>query len=118
MLTKGTIPINRIIRWQLLISLLAVGISILFGGSVAVSVISGCATAMLLNLLFVNWFFGPYRADRIDGLISRMYLVQTGRLLTAMLLFGLASAWIEPLNIGAMLVSFAVVHIVPSLITN
>lgn len=106
------------LKLQALMSMLAVVVTYPFSNVASASVLAGCMTALVPNLVFARWFEQPYRADCTHRLLGQMYLAQLGRWMLTAVLFALAFSGIEDLEPRALFGAFVLIYILPPLLVR
>jgi ATP synthase protein I len=82
----------------------------------AYSAFIGGLIATFANLYSARRIFAPYRAQRPDKLLKRLYGTEIKKFLLTLLMFVGAIAWIDPLSIPAMFGLYIGVQLVPLLV--
>ncbi|MCP4993324.1 MAG: hypothetical protein GY934_06010 [Gammaproteobacteria bacterium] len=101
------------ILMQLVVTVLAALILWIPGWVYAFSGLAGGIIATAANALFAAKIFARYRAQEPGKILARFYGAEVSRLLLTAMLFGAAIRWIDPLDIGALLGVFLLVHLTP-----
>jgi len=82
------------------------------------SALAGGAIALIPNMILARGVVSPYRADRPELLLGRIYSAQFQKLILTGLLFGVAFRWLHPLHEGVLFGAFAVVYLVPLMVAH
>ena len=107
---------RQILRIQSIFGLILTIIALPFGSPVAISVLIGAGTCWLANALLVVWVFRAYRAQAPERLVLRFYSAEVAKITLILVLFGVAFAIYDELNIPALLGAYFMVQVIPTLI--
>lgn len=107
---------RQILRIQSIFGLILTIIALPFGSPVAISVLIGAGTCWLANALLVVWVFRAYRAQAPERLVLRFYSAEVAKIALILVLFGVAFAIYDELNIPALLGAYFLVQVIPTLI--
>ena len=107
---------ERILKVQAILGLVSVFCALPFGSSVALSVLIGAGVCLLANTLLAAWVFRDYRAQAPERLVWRFYGAETAKIVLILVLFAVAFATVDHLNIPALLGAYFVIQVVPTLI--
>lgn len=110
--------LKRLLVWQLIFAAASLTITLPFGVDLVVSVLIGAGVCLLANWIFAWWVFRRYRAKRPGEITARMYVGEIIKIMTILLLFGLAFASIETLNLPALLGTYFAVQVLPALFAS
>ena len=105
----------RLISAQLVTTLIAALLLILFGWVHVWSGLIGGLIATLTNAVFAARVFVRYRAQEPARLLGRFYGAELIKLVLTALLFAGVFIWLEPLSPGALFGVFLLVQITPML---
>ena len=105
----------RLISAQLVTTLIAALLLILFGWVHVWSGLIGGLIATLTNAVFAARVFVRYRAQEPTRLLGRFYGAEFIKLVLTALLFAGVFIWLEPLSPGALFGVFLLVQITPIL---
>ena len=103
---------------QALVAALVTILASAYSRTAALSALAGGGAASLAIAIFAGGVFGPYRADKPGRLVARFYGAELLKLLTVLLIFGAAFAWIEPLEPLVLFGAFLLVQVLPLLLAN
>jgi len=109
---------KRVLVLQLIVTLVAVPIGLLFGQSVALSVLIGAGVCLLANASFALWVFRGYRAQEPGRLLIRFYGAEMGKIAMILCLFTVSFVTIEGLHLPALLIAYLVVQAMPPVIVG
>ncbi|MCK7575509.1 MAG: ATP synthase subunit I [Chromatiales bacterium] len=107
---------RQILKVQSIFGLILTIIALPFGSPVAISVLIGAGTCWLANALLVVWVFRAYRAQAPERLVLRFYSAEVAKIALILVLFGVAFAIYDELNIPALLGAYFLVQVIPTLI--
>lgn len=107
---------RQILKVQSIFGLILTIITLPFGSPVAISVLIGAGTCWLANALLVVWVFRAYRAQAPERLVLRFYSAEVAKIALILVLFGVAFAIYDELNIPALLGAYFLVQVIPTLI--
>lgn len=107
---------RQILKIQSIFGLILTIIALPFGSPVAISVLIGAGTCWLANALLVVWVFRAYRAQALERLVLRFYSAEVAKIALILVLFGVAFAIYDELNIPALLGAYFLVQVIPTLI--
>ena len=107
---------RQILKVQSIFGLILTIITLPFGSPVAISVLIGAGTCWLANALLVAWVFRAYRAQALERLVLRFYSAEVAKIALILVLFGVAFAIYDELNIPALLGAYFLVQVIPTLI--
>lgn len=107
---------RQILKIQSIFGLILTIIALPFGSPVAISVLIGAGTCWLANALLVVWVFRAYRAQAPARLVLRFYSAEVAKIALILALFGVAFAIYDELNIPALLGTYFLVQVIPTLI--
>ena len=107
---------KHILKYQLVLGLISAVVALPFGGPVAISVLIGAGTCLLANALLVAWMYREYRAQAPERLVLRFYGAEVAKIALVLGLFGGAVAVYDELNIPALLGSYLLTQVIPTLI--
>jgi ATP synthase protein I len=109
---------KRVLKLQLVTTLLGVIVGLIFGLSVALSVLVGAGVCLLANTVFVLWVFRGYRAQEPGRLLMRFYLAEVAKLAIILASFSVAFVMIEGLSLPVLLGAFFVVQVLPTVLAG
>ena len=109
---------KRVLKLQLATTLLGVFVGLIFGLSVALSVLIGAGVCLLANTVFVLWVFRGYRAQEPGRLLMRFYLAEVAKLAIILASFSVAFVMIEGLSLPVLLGAFFVVQVLPTVLAG
>lgn len=104
--------------FQTVVMLLATGVALVFGWTLAVSVFVGGLASLLPNAVFAWQVFAPYRAQQPGQLVVRFYAAELVKLLFTALIFVAAFLWLTPINVAALFIAFFVVQVISPLLAH
>jgi len=108
----------RLISAQLVTTLIAAMLLILFGWVHAWSGLIGGVIATLTTAVFAARVFVRYRAQEPARLLGRFYGAEFMKLALTALLFAGVFIWLEPVSPGALFGVFLIVQITPMLVVH
>jgi len=108
----------RLVKFQLVVSIIASLILILLGWAHAWSGLVGGLIATAANAFFALRVFGHYRAQEPGILLRRFFGAEFQKLLLTGLLFAAAILWVKPLSAGALFGIFLLVQMAPLVIAH
>ncbi|TCT19127.1 ATP synthase protein I [Thiobaca trueperi] len=111
-----TLQARKILKIQAILGLVSVACALPFGDSVALSVLIGAGVCLLANALLAVWVFRDYRAQALERLVLRFYGAETAKIVLILVLFAVAFATLDNLNIPALLGAYFVIQVAPTLI--
>jgi ATP synthase protein I len=107
---------KRVLKLQIILGLASVAFALLFGASVAISVLVGAGSCLVANALFTALVFRGYRAQEPGRLVMRMYGAELAKMGLILGLFTVAFVTLEDLNLPALLGAYLAVQVAPILI--
>ncbi len=107
---------KRIVVFQSVVALAAALVGLVFGLSVALSVLIGAGVCLLANAVFAIWVFRGYRAQEPERLLMRFYGAEAAKIVLILGLFAGAFLTIEGLNLPALLGAYFVVQVLPPVV--
>jgi ATP synthase protein I len=110
------IQAKRVLKLQMILGLASVAFALLFGASVAISVLVGAGSCLVANVLFTALVFRGYRAQEPGRLVMRMYGAELAKMGLILGLFTVAFVTLEDLNLPALLGAYLAVQVAPILI--
>lgn len=111
----AVLQVKRVLRTQLIVGLLAIAVALPFGTPAALSVLIGAAVCLLANMVFAFWVFRKYQAQDAGMLVMRMYGAEIAKIVLILVLFAVAFATIEGLNLPALLGAYFAVQVLSPL---
>jgi ATP synthase protein I len=109
---------NRVLRVQLLVTLVLAALGLFFGMLVAVSLLIGGGVCTLANALFALLVFRRYRAQEPGMLVMRFYGAEIGKIALILVLFAASFVLIDGLNLPALLGAYFVVQVFPAMLAS
>lgn len=109
------LQVKRVLRTQLIVGLLAIAVALPFGTPAALSVLIGAAVCLLANMVFAFWVFRKYRAQEAGMLVMRVYGAEIAKIVLILVLFAVAFATLEGLNLPALLGTYFAVQVLSPL---
>ncbi|AGA89964.1 F0F1-type ATP synthase, subunit I [Thioflavicoccus mobilis 8321] len=109
---------KRVLKFQSLTALVIVLVGLIFGPSVALSVLIGAGVCLLANAVFVFWVFRGYRAQEPGGLLMRFYGAEIAKIALILALFTLAFVTVAGLSLPALLGAYFVVQVLPTVLAT
>jgi ATP synthase protein I len=109
---------KRILIAQLALTLLLTAAALIFGTSVALSVLFGGAVCLLANTIFAFLIFRQYRAQDAGALVGRFYGAEVVKLSLILGLFAIAFATKAGINPPALLVAYFAVQVLPAVVAS
>jgi ATP synthase protein I len=107
---------KRILIAQLALTLLLAAAALVFGTSVALSVLLGGAVCVLANTIFALLVFRQYRAQDAGALVGRFFGAEVVKLSLILGLFAIAFATKAGINPPALLVAYFAVQVLPAVV--
>ncbi len=107
---------KRVLLIQIVLTLTLTAIAAAFGPIHAFSVLVGAGVCTLANALLAFWIFKPYSAQEAVFLVMRIYAAEIIKIVFILVMFAVAFALIEGLNVPALLGAYFVVQVMPVLI--
>ena len=109
------LQVKRVLWTQLIVGLIAIAVALPFGAPAALSALIGAAVCLLANMVFAFWVFRKYRAQEAGMLVMRMYGAEIAKIVLILVLFAVAFATIEGLNLPALLGAYFAVQVLSPL---
>jgi ATP synthase protein I len=109
---------KRILVTQLALTLVLTIVALIFGTSVALSVLLGAAVCLLANAIFAFLVFRQYRAQDPAVVVGRFYGAEVVKLSLILGLFAIAFATKAGINPPALLVAYFAVQVLPAVVAS
>lgn len=107
---------RKILKAQTIIGLTLVFAMLPFSRSVALSVLIGSGSCLLANVLSAAWIFRAYRAQESARLVMRFYTAEILKITSVLVMFAVAWATLDNLNIPALLGAYVATQVMSVLI--
>jgi ATP synthase protein I len=105
---------RRVLVAQLVLAPVLAAAALIFGTSVALSVLLGAGVCVLANSIFAFLVFRQYRAQDPEALVGRFYGAEVVKLSLILGLFAIAFATSAGINPPALLVGYFAVQVLPA----
>ncbi|MGQ9658852.1 MAG: ATP synthase subunit I [Thermochromatium sp.] len=109
---------RQILKIQSIFGVILTIIALPFGSPVAISVLIGAGTGGLANALSAVWVFRSYRAQMPERLVLRFYGAEVAKIALILVLFGVAFAIYDELNMPSVLGAYLLVQVIPTLVAT
>ncbi len=113
MYKADTSQVRRVIRIQLLVTLLVSGLLLVFDRVLAGSALAGGLIATLGYAYFAWKVFGSQRETRPEQILATYYRAEVGKIVLTVMLFIGAIVMIKPLSIVTLLGVYLLNHVIP-----